>query len=154
MSAGLAPDTIHASAAFVDGTGVLVRGPSGSGKSALVLALILADSARNRLVADDRTVLRTEAGRLVASPPAALAGLIEIRGYGIVRLPHVAAQEIGLVVDLEEAGTVPRMPDRSESRASLLGVEIPRLALPIGHFDGATRVRGVLLAGCRTVNDG
>ena len=154
MSAGLAPDTIHASAAFVDGTGVLVRGPSGSGKSALVLALILADSARNRLVADDRTVLGIGNGRLVASPPQALAGLVEIRGYGIVRLPHVAAQEIGLVVDLEEAGSVPRMPDRSEDRAQLLGVEIPRLMLPIGHFDGATRVRGVLLAGCRTVNDG
>lgn len=154
MSDGLAPDTIHASAALVDGTGVLVRGPSGSGKSALVLALILADRARNRLVADDRTAIRAEAGRLVASPPETLVGLIEIRGYGIVRLPHVAAQEIGLVVDFDEPGAVPRMPDRSESRARLLGVEIPRLTLPIGHFDGASRVRAVLLAGCRTVNDG
>ncbi|MCX5477883.1 HPr kinase/phosphatase C-terminal domain-containing protein [Kaistia geumhonensis] len=153
MSAGLAP-TIHASAALVDGTGVLVRGPSGSGKSALVLALILADSARNRLVADDRTVLAGEAGRLVASPPEALAGLIELRGYGILRLPYVAAQEIGLVVDLEEAAAVPRMPERSTNHAALLGIEIPRLVLPIGHSDGAVRVRAVLLAGCRTVNDG
>ena len=55
MAAG---ETIHASAVLVEGRGVLLRGPSGSGKSSLALALLLADRERNRLIADDRVALR------------------------------------------------------------------------------------------------
>lgn len=145
--------TIHASAARVDGIGVLVRGPSGSGKSSLVLALIVADRRANRLVADDRVALAVEEGRLLASPPAALAGLIEMRGHGIVRLPYAAPQEIGLVVDLEPAPRLARIPVPSARLAWLHGLAVPRLALPIGQFDGWIRVRAALMAGPATVND-
>ena len=144
------PPTVHASAALVDGTGVLVRGPSGSGKSSLVLALILADRARNRLIADDRVALTEADGRLIAAPPPALAGLIEIRGYGIVRLPYVAAQEIGLVVDFVLDAEVARMPPAEARLVRLGGVELPRLTVPIGLADAAIRVRAVLMAGVST----
>ena len=83
--------TIHASVVLVGAHALLIRGPSGSGKSRLVLNLIQAVSSGPlmfaRLVADDRVHVRAVHGRLIARPPAALAGLLEVRGLGIRQLP-------------------------------------------------------------------
>lgn len=92
---------IHASCAARDGHGVLLLGASGSGKSDLLLRLLDHGFV---LVADDRVCI--EDG--VARAPAGLAGLLEVRGLGIVRLPFVAAARLTLVVQLE-AG--PRLPE-------------------------------------------
>ncbi|SHF64031.1 HPr Serine kinase C-terminal domain-containing protein [Kaistia soli DSM 19436] len=148
-----APPTIHASAALVDGTGVLVRGPSGSGKSSLVLALIMASPERNRLVADDRVVLTSIGGGIAAAPPETLAGRIEMRGYGIINLPYVAPQKIGLVVDLKPIEDIARLPSEVERTAWLGDVMLPRLTLPAGHPEGWIRVRAVLLGGLGMVNE-
>lgn len=139
------PPTIHASAVQIAGQGVLVRGPSGSGKSSLLLALLLADRTANRLVADDRVVLTTASGRLVAAPPPALAGLIEVRGQGILRHDHVPSAEIALVVDLEPAAECPRMPEVEEAFVEVAGVRIRRIRLPIGQADGWMRVMAAVL---------
>ncbi len=85
--------------------GVLLLGDSGAGKSDLALRLI---DRGARLVSDDRTNLYVEDGRLHARAPAALAGLIEIRGLGIVALPCEASAQIALAAQL--ATDVPRMP--------------------------------------------
>jgi len=85
--------------------GVLLLGQSGSGKSDLALRLI---GRGARLVSDDRTDLRIERGSLVARAPPSIAGLIEIRGVGIVELAHAASARIALVVDL--SGKVNRLP--------------------------------------------
>ena len=93
---------IHGSCASRAGNGVLLIGPPGAGKSDLVLRLL----ARGfDLVADDRVDI--EDG--IARPVAPLAGLLEVRGLGIVRLPHVAAAPLALVVELGGAPTV-RLP--------------------------------------------
>ncbi len=89
--------------------GVLILGESGSGKSDLVLRLIARGA---QLVADDRTDLRAENGALMARAPAALAGLIEVRGIGIVALPFAAQARIALVVTLVAADQVPRLPQQ------------------------------------------
>ena len=86
-----APPTIHASAVLTGARAVLIRGPAGSGKSRLALNLIQA-AARGqlifaRLVADDRVHIEAAHGRLIARPPATLAGLLEVRGWGIAQLP-------------------------------------------------------------------
>ena len=84
---------VHASTLVVGEHGVLVRGPSGSGKTRLVLAL-MAEAGRDafaRLVADDRTLLSRHAGRIVARPHPAIAGLVERRGLGIVTVPSEPA---------------------------------------------------------------
>lgn len=107
---------IHASCAARDGAGVLLLGPPGSGKSDLVLRLIDRGFA---LVADDRVEI--ENGH--ASAPAALAGLLEVRGLGILRLPYLARAELALAVTL--GGAVPRLPAPAHDAA--LGV--PVLAL-------------------------
>ena len=66
------PSNVYASAVLVGERGVLIRGAAGSGKSSLALALIAADPAATRLVADDRAVLEAAGGRLLASVPEAM----------------------------------------------------------------------------------
>jgi HPr kinase/phosphorylase len=115
---------VHGTCVAIDGRGVLLRGPPGSGKSDLALRLI--DSGA-RLVADDQTRIEEKEGRLLASPPAAIAGRIEVRGVGIVALSHLAAAPLELVVDLAVAGKVERLP--LPRVCSLLGRDVPLLAL-------------------------
>src|SRR5262249_61203245 len=79
--------TVHASAVLAGARGVLIRGPAGSGKSQLALALILAAETGllrfARLIGDDRLHLEVHHGRLVVRPAATLAGRIEVRGVGV-----------------------------------------------------------------------
>jgi HPr kinase/phosphorylase len=109
---------IHASAVAVAGRGILLLGASGSGKSALALALIARGAA---LVADDRVVVRRRGGALVASAPAAIAGMIEARGFGVLRVPAVGPVPLLCAVDLAEAAEA-RLPQWR--KFALLGAEI------------------------------
>jgi HPr kinase/phosphorylase len=95
-------DILHGSCVAVDGRGLLILGPSGSGKSALALRLL---SLGAGLVADDRTSLAVEADRLIAGCPAPIAGLIEARGVGILHAPAVDRAEVVLVADLAQVET-------------------------------------------------
>jgi len=132
MSATLS-STIHASAVLVGARAVLIRGPTGCGKSRLALALL--DAAAQglvrfaRLVTDDRAELEPRDGRLLVRPPAPIRGLIEIRGFGIRRLPFEPVAVVGLVVDLG-AGDAQRLPLPQAREVLLEGVSLPRLALP------------------------
>jgi HPr kinase/phosphorylase len=114
---------VHATCVEVEGLGVLLRGDSGSGKSDLALRLI---DGGARLVADDRTDLAVEGGRLVATCPAPLAGRIEVRGLGIGPVPSVARATVGLVVDLVAPAAVDRLPE--PSHCSIEGIAVRRLA--------------------------
>ncbi len=107
---------VHASCAARDGAGVLLVGPSGSGKSDLLLRLLDRGYA---LVADDRVEIVDG----VASAPPALAGLLEVRGMGVFRLPHVASARIALAVDLGGGRDRLPMPGRYP------GFDIPFVAL-------------------------
>ena len=120
----LSSDTIHASCVAIGGRGVLLAGHSGSGKSDLALRLI---DRGARLVSDDYTVVRREGSALVASAPPTIAGRIEVRGVGIVDLPHDREARVALLVDLDLEAE--RMPAQDTTR-SLAGVEIPLIALP------------------------
>jgi len=126
---------IHATAVLYGDSGVLILGPSGSGKSALALALLARarDTGRcGALVGDDRVWARSRNGRLIAAGSTQLAGLIERRAAGLVAAPHEPAAVIGLFVELSERGCVwPRMPDGSHV-VTIEGVRLPRLALDSG----------------------
>lgn len=136
-------ETIHAGAVRVGLHGVLVLGAPGSGKSSLLLALIEDPRQDAVLVADDRVIL-SAGKRLVARAPETLAGLMEVRGIGIVRRPCVAEAAIDLVVELRPIGDCPRLPDEEDRRIALAGVALPRLILPSGCHDAALRVRVAL----------
>jgi HPr kinase/phosphorylase len=127
--------TIHASAVLVGARAVLIRGPAGSGKSRLAYALIEAATAGllrfARLVADDRVHVAPVHGRLIARPPETLAGLIEIRGLGIRRLPFEPIAVVGLLVDLDAADAA-RLPAPENTRAMLADIRLPRLSVACG----------------------
>lgn len=88
---------VHATTVSVEGRGLLIIGPSGSGKSALALQLIALGA---KLVADDRTILSKGPDGLLANCPIAIQGMIEARGMGILQLPFVDTSPICLAVDL------------------------------------------------------
>jgi len=127
--------TIHASAVLAGARAVLIRGPAGSGKSQLALKLIQAASHGQRvfarLVADDRVHVQAAHNRLIVRPPDALAGLLEVRGLGIQRLPYEPVAVVSWVVDLGVAAPM-RMPDESSAHAVVAGVRIRRLAVASG----------------------
>jgi serine kinase of HPr protein (carbohydrate metabolism regulator) len=122
--------TIHACCLILGRSGVLIRGPSGSGKSRLVLELLQdaqAQSVFARLVADDRVHVAAHNGRLIAHSPVALTGRIEARGLDVVTLPHADAAVLRLVVDLVPESQMPRLIDENAAIITLLGVALPLL---------------------------
>jgi serine kinase of HPr protein (carbohydrate metabolism regulator) len=124
--------TAHASAVLVGAKAVLIRGPSGSGKSSLAWKLVNAASqgllSFARLVADDRVEIESQSGRLLVRPAAALEGLIEIHGLGIRRLDFEPVAAVGWVVDLAAADAT-RHPTRQSVIAEIAGITLPRLAV-------------------------
>lgn len=132
-------ETLHASCVAIDGRAVLIEGRSGSGKSDLTLRLI---DRGAKLVSDDYTVLVRDRDRLLAQPPATIAGRIEVRGIGIVEMPHSERVPVALVVCL--ADTIDRMPEEGNSR-SVAGVAVPSIALN-GHEASAPIKVGLALA--------
>ena len=127
------PASVHAGAVLVGGRAILIRGPAGSGKSRLALALIEAaqTGARPfaRLIADDRVRLEAHHGRLLARAPETITGLIEVRGLGIRRVAHEPVAVVGLVVDLA-APDSERLPAARET--DIEGIALPRLAVASG----------------------
>ncbi len=113
----MTPTVLHASCVACAGRGVLILGKSGAGKSSLALQLIAFGAD---LVADDRTEIWTDGTTLHARAPDPIRGLIEARGVGILRLPHISSAEITLVIDLDQTETE-RLPPRR--RVTLLGRE-------------------------------
>ena len=116
---------------------MLVRGPAGSGKTALCLALI--EQARrinvfSRLVCDDAVALASCHGRLLARPVADIAGLVERRGLGLTPIAHEQAARVKLVVDCQ-AEEPPRLPEAEDMVTEIQGVTIPRLAVSRGALD-------------------
>jgi HPr kinase/phosphorylase len=122
--------TVHASAVMVGDRAVLIRGPSGSGKSRLAFDLILCGRSGQlppaTLVGDDRVHLATVGGQLLVRPAPALAGLIEICGLGIRRCDHVEQAIVGLIVDLA-APDAARLPAEEALHTSIEGVMLPRI---------------------------
>ncbi|MGN6569914.1 MAG: HPr kinase/phosphorylase [Pseudolabrys sp.] len=127
--------TIHASAVLVGARAVLIRGASGAGKSLLAWQLINAAPAHvpfARLVADDRAIVEAHHGRLLVRPAPEIAGLLEVRGLGIRRVPHEPSAVAGLVVDLA-AADADRMAAREALKTEILGVTLPRLSIAPSH---------------------
>jgi HPr kinase/phosphorylase len=124
--------SIHASAVLVGARAVLIQGASGSGKSRLALALLNAAHQGllpfARLVADDRAHIETAHGRLLVRPAPALAGLIEVRGLGIRRVPYEQVATVGFAVELGPTDAE-RLPARPRTQAVLQGIALPRLAV-------------------------
>jgi HPr kinase/phosphorylase len=140
-----APETahlwLHATCVQIAGVGVVLLGASGVGKSDLALRLIDAGAL---LVADDQLHVEAAKAGLLGRPAERLAGLLEVRGLGILRLPYCQVSPLGLVVELDCARPAPRLPE--PSTYSLLGTEVRHLRLDPREASADAKVRLALTA--------
>ena len=125
------PKNVHGTGLLLGSTGVLLRGPSGAGKS--VLALSLLDRWEGRglpafLVSDDRVDLVQTGRDLSMRAPESLAGLIELRGRGIVKRPHKSLVTLHLVIDL--VPDLVRMLEEDAMVTEISGAHVARAPVP------------------------
>ncbi|KKW93125.1 MULTISPECIES: HPr kinase/phosphorylase [Sphingobium] len=123
MASTPSSETLHATSVAIDGQAVLLCGPSGMGKSDLALRLIDRGAV---LVSDDYTRVLAIEGRLFARAPDRIVGMMEVRGLGLVDMPHADNAPVALAVDLSDA--VERMPLEPAMRA-MAGVDVPVVQL-------------------------
>lgn len=121
--------TVHGAAVALQGgalppAAVLLRGPSGSGKSDLAFRLI---GLGAELIGDDQVLLERRQDRVMASAPEAIRGLLEVRGLGLVKYPAGMAAPLRVVVDLVAREEVPRMPEAAD--VEILGLRLPGFRL-------------------------
>ncbi|MCB9992667.1 MAG: aldolase [Hyphomicrobiaceae bacterium] len=124
---------VHATGLVFEGRGLLLRGPSGSGKSLLALYLLeIAEPSigPSALVADDLLHVSVENDGLVFQSPEANRGLVELRFFGLVQRPWIERSRLDLVVDF--VADLPRQPLPEDQRTRLLDHAVPRVALR-GH---------------------
>lgn len=145
-----ARELIHGTCVALGSHAALIRGSSGSGKSDLALrflALAPEPGLELLLVADDQVwVERQNNGSLVASAPPTLAGKIEVRGLGIVQVPHREAARLSLAVDLVLPQEVPRMPPDPLDRITIAGATLPVVKLAPFEPSAALKLRLALLS--------
>ncbi len=136
---------VHGTAVATPAGGLLLMGPPGAGKSDLALRLVEAGAV---LVADDQVLLAAGPAGILASAPPSLAGLIEVRGVGILRLPYRRRAAIRLVLDL--ATPPPRLPPPPDAWPMRIfdGIALPVLALaPFEVSAPAKALAGLALLG-------
>jgi hypothetical protein len=136
-----APIVMQAGAVAIGGRALLIEGPPGAGKSSLALALI--DRGAGLIGDDGVTLTPAAAGCLIAAPPPNIAGLIEVRGVGLVRLPLAPPAPVALILAL---GGPPseRLPHTPLPARVIAGVAIPVLAFDPGPVAPALRAEWAL----------
>lgn len=126
---------VHASCVAIGAQGVLLLGDSGSGKSDLALRLIHEGA---RLVADDRTVITVKGNKLQGAAPTTIAGMIEVRGLGIIALPAKPASLV-LAVQLGREG--PRLPGEDRWTPALKSApDLPLIQLDGRHASDTAKI--------------
>lgn len=129
------PVLIHGTAVAIGNKAALLTGPSGAGKSDLGLRFVTSEFLWSgvryvpQLVGDDQLLLSNENGRVSVRPPETLAGLLEVRGVGIVKVSHIEMATLCLVVKLCGEEGVPRLPDDPLPSTELCGIQLPSVAL-------------------------
>ncbi len=127
---------VHGTCVAIAGSGVLIRGPSGAGKSDLALRLIDAGAT---LVADDYCEAEVRDDALFLCVPAATAGKMEVRGFGIVRLAHLPSIKLALVVDIVPEREIERLPETTT--AEIDGIRTAWMNVDAATPSAAAKVR-------------
>jgi HPr kinase/phosphorylase len=146
---------VHSTTVAIAGRGIMLRGPSGSGKSQLALRLM--DEAGNglggvelsaELVADDQTEVFERGGKLWVRSPNTIHGIMELRGLGIIKVkPHLPCP-LALIVDLQPAATIERMPEPQDMATMLLGHQVPRIRLDANQASAPSVLRLAFVQMC------
>lgn len=128
-----ATSRIHATAFAIANQCVLIRGPSGSGKSDLALRCLSTPPSELQpgvpaLVADDQIILERTNETIIARAPETVFGKLEVRGIGILDVTAIPAARVRLVCDLVAPELVPRLPDDGET-TEIHGISVPSIKL-------------------------
>lgn len=138
---------LHGTCIAMGDAAVLLRGAPGAGKSDLALRFLSAYGPEGAcLVADDQVRLRRMGDDLLASPPDRLAGLIEVRGIGIVETPYRDQVRLVLLADMVAGDAVERLPPQPLPREDILGIALPVMAMAPFETSAAVKLR-IALAG-------
>ena len=144
--------TLYASCVTLGDDGILIVGSPGSGKSDLVLQLLDqpgygtgSELIRGRLVSDDQTIVERRGTALYAMSPQPTAGLLEIRGQGLVRVDHLRDTRLTLAVRLMPAAEIERLP-QSAPINRIAGVALPEIAIDPSKVSAVARIRAALTA--------
>lgn len=136
------PTLLHASAVQFEGLGLLLIGDSGAGKSDLLLRLM---DAGGTLIADDQAIMQQDRGTLYARAPDRLAGLVEIRGVGIIRMPTYLQQApIQFVFQLVKQNEVERLPEHQPM--VIEGLSLPCIRLFPFEVSALAKIRALMAA--------
>ncbi len=134
-------DTVHATTVAINGDGVIIRGPAGSGKSDLALRLIDAGAG---LVADDYTKLEIIDGKVFTSPPETISGIMEVRGIGVMHIGTSGKAPLVMIVDLVRHELIERLPEHLNTE--IMGMAIPLIEVDPFEPSAAAKVRMALKA--------
>ena len=143
-------EQVHATCIGLEGIGLLLRGPSGTGKSDLAFRMMEHNS---KLIADDCVNLFLKNGVLMAQAPYSLRGLLEVRGVGIIEVPYENNICVFGVINLVDSNQVQRLPNHQME--TLLGIEVPSYQLNPWEISAIAKVRLVrnLISGSIIRND-
>ena len=128
----------QASVVAINNRALAIEGPPGAGKSSLALALIERGA---RLIGDDGVTLVRQGSAIVASAPPNIAGLLEVRGVGLVKYPEGRPAPLALVLTIGEHGE--RLPETAPTR-DILGIRVPCLPFEPGSIAPAERAAWAL----------
>lgn len=126
-------ETLHATSVAINGRAVLICGTSGMGKSDLALRLIDRGAT---LISDDYTVVTLVDDRLEASAPSTIAGMMEVRGLGLVDMPSISQAPVALVIELSH--DVDRMP-LDPINLTIAGTAVP--VVRIAPFEASAPIK-------------
>ncbi|MBU6378879.1 MAG: ATP-binding protein [Gammaproteobacteria bacterium] len=161
MSPGRGTIRVHVTAVAVGPHAVLLRGPSGSGKSDLALrmlalpaeavALAFGHVLPVRLVADDQIDIAVVDGEVTTAAPATIAGLMEVRGVGVVSIGSVDGARVRLIADLLTSGSVERLPE-PDAVVEFCGISLPHLHVAALEASAPLKVLLALARAVRTLD--
>jgi HPr kinase/phosphorylase len=139
---------VHATTISLNGTAVMLRGGSGSGKSDLALQILETSGTgltgqiiTTALVADDQTVLLRQDQVILASAPDSIKDLLEVRGQGVLDVKAVQNVPLVLVVDLKPFARIERLPQPEDLQTHILGLSVPLISIDPTTPSAAARLR-------------
>jgi HPr kinase/phosphorylase len=139
---------VHATTISLNGTAVMLRGGSGSGKSDLALQILETSGTgltgqiiTTALVADDQTVLLRQDQVILASAPDSIKDLLEVRGQGVLGVKAVLNVPLVLVVDLKPFARIERLPQPEDLQTHILGLSVPLISIDPTTPSAAARLR-------------
>lgn len=130
--------SVHGELLIIYGTGVMICGESGMGKSEIALELI---KRGHQLVADDRVDCYRIHNHLVGRSPQLLEGMLELRGVGVINIARMYGvgavthkANVDIQITLEEfdpRANYDRVGIEEKKNVSILDVEVPKITIPV-----------------------